>query len=57
LSLVNREHLKDIRENIEPELFSESIKLKPIKDLLDDAGFGDVSYFEIKAYIAIKDLV
>jgi hypothetical protein len=57
LSLVNREHLKHIKENISPELFSESIKLKPIKDLLDDAGFGKVSYFEIKVYIAIKDMV
>ncbi|EKE27439.1 MAG: hypothetical protein ACD_3C00206G0001 [uncultured bacterium (gcode 4)] len=53
LKLVDPVNLEKIKEFIEPEMLAENIKLKPIKDKLEDSWFPNVSYFDIKAYIAI----
>ena len=48
IKLLDLNHLKEVKRVVEESFGSNVDKLKPIKEKLEEEGFGNISYFEIK---------
>jgi hypothetical protein len=53
LKLVDFGHLKNIKKVITDNFSGKVEALRPVKDLLDESGEKNITYFEIKLVVAM----